>query len=389
VFTDVLEVVITEKDRNKEVWQKFLDDCRRLLLIPIIRVASEFMSGSWKEPQTNEIDNWVKFFDSLNWVIENRYIIIGNEPNHAKEWGGKIDPESYSTYLKEFSKKLKNSNSDYFVLNAGFDQDAPTLNIKSKNIVTMDQKTYIQRMLKKEPEVFNYIDGWNSHSYPNPGFLGSKTAVGRRTIRGYEWEMELLKSLGINKEFPIFITETGWKKTNKNEGQIAQNIEYAFKEVWNKNEKIVAVTPFILNYQQEPFREFSWKEENGFTKSYQLVKDVQKSKGEPKQKISGEVVFSFLNPLMLKNSENKGISLVKNTGQAIWTQSDAQVVNTNKNQEIKVSNTKLTPTEPFSSGLVVYTLKTPDKIQSHEVNLGFYISGQKIGDVFNGKIISF
>jgi hypothetical protein len=126
-------IVITEKDRNKEVWQKFLDDCRRLHLIPIIRVVSEFMSGSWKEPQTNEIDNWVKFFDSLNWVIENRYIIIGNEPNHAKEWGGKIDPESYSTYLKEFSKKLKNSNSDYFVLNAGFDQDAPTQNIKSKN----------------------------------------------------------------------------------------------------------------------------------------------------------------------------------------------------------------------------------------------------------------
>ena len=92
---------------------------------------------------------------------------------------------------------------------------------------------------------------------------------------------------------------------------------------------------------------------------------------------------------MLKNSENKGISLVKNTGQAIWTQSDAQVVNTNKNQEIKVSNTKLTPIEPFSSGLVVYTLKTPDKIQSQEVNLGFYISGQKIGDVFNGRIISF
>lgn len=382
-------VVITEKDRNKEVWQKFLDDCRRLHLIPIIRVASEFDNGSWKEPQISEIDNWVNFFNSLNWVVENRYIIIGNEPNHAKEWGGKIDPESYSTYLKEFSIKLKNSNADYFVLNAGFDQDAPTQNSRVKNMATMDQKTYIQRMLKKEPEVFNYIDGWNSHSYPNPAFSGSKTDIGRRTIRGYEWETELLKSLGVNKEFPIFITETGWKKTSKNEELIAQNIEYAFKEVWSKNEKIVAVTPFILNYQQEPFKEFSWKEEKGFIKSYNNVKDIQKLKGEPKQKISGNIVFSFLNPLMFRNSEHKGVSMVKNTGQAIWTQSDAQVVNTNKNQEIKVSNTKLTPIEPFSSGLVVYTLTATDKIQSQQVNLGFYIKGQKIGDVFNGKIISF
>lgn len=382
-------VVITEKDRSKEVWQKFLDDCRRLRLIPIIRVASEFNNGSWNEPQLAEIDNWVNFFNSLNWVIENRYVIIGNEPNHAKEWGGKIDPESYGTYLKEFSIKLKNSNADYFVLNAGFDQDAPTQNPRVKNMATMDQKTYMQRMLKKEPEIFNYIDGWNSHSYPNPAFSGSKTAVGRRTIRGYEWEIELLKSLGVNKDFPIFITETGWKKTSKNEELIAQNIEYAFKEVWSKNEKIVAVTPFILNYQQEPFREFSWKEEKGFIKSYNNVKDIQKIKGEPKQKITGEIIFSFLNPLMFRNTEHKGITLVKNIGQAIWTQSEAQVVNANQSQEIKVSNTKLAPIEPFSTGLVVYTLSTADKAQSSQVNLGFYIKGQKIGDVFNGKIIIF
>lgn len=373
-----VKVIITEEQRNKGLWQQFLDNCRSHHLIPIIRIASKYEDTSWKIPQISEIDNWVNFFNSLNWVVENRYIIIGNEPNHAKEWGGKINPVEYAQYLKIFAERLHNASSDYFVLPAGLDQDAPN----SK--VTMDEKKYIDEMLKAVPDVFNSIDGWSSHSYPNPAFSGSKTGTGRRSIRGYEWELGLIK-----KNLPVFISETGWIRTNKNEEIINNNLKYAFQEVWSKDKRIVAVTPFILNYQDEPFYEFSWKNKDGsFFKIYNEIQNLQKLKGKPTQKISGEVIFSFVNPLMLKNSEQKGFTFVKNTGQAIWTQSESNVIN-ELNNEIKISNTKFNQIEPFKSGLVIYTLQTPDKTGIFDTKLGFYVSGKKVGDVTVNKIISF
>lgn len=58
-------IVITEDNRNKEIWQSFLDECRKFHLIPIIRVASKFNDGNWEVPNTNEIDKWVNFFQLI------------------------------------------------------------------------------------------------------------------------------------------------------------------------------------------------------------------------------------------------------------------------------------------------------------------------------------
>lgn len=372
-------IVITEDNRNKEIWQKFLDDCRRYHLIPIVRVASKFSNDSWEIPKQENIDLWVNFFNSLNWVTENRYVVIGNESNHAKEWGGKISPSEYATYLKTFAQRLHNAGDGYFVLNAGFDQDA------SNSKATMDQKKYIDEMIKAVPDVFNFIDGWVSHSYPNPAFTGPKNGSGRRSIKGYEWELGLIK-----RDLPVFITETGWiRRNNKDETLNTENLKYAFGEVWGKDSRIVAVTPFILNYTEEPFYDFSWKNKNGsYFPIYSEIQNIQKIKGEPKQKITGEVIFNFLNPLMIRNSEQKGFAVVKNTGQAIWTQSESNVVNESEN-EIAVSNTKFNPIQPFTTGLVTYTLRSSKNPSIQDVKLGFYVSGERIGNVINGKIISF
>ncbi|KKP38721.1 MAG: hypothetical protein UR29_C0012G0004 [Candidatus Woesebacteria bacterium GW2011_GWC2_33_12] len=369
-------VVITEKDRDIKIWQKFLDDCRKYHLIPIVRVATTFENGSWQIPEINEIDSWVNFFNSLNWVIENRYIVIANEPNHSKEWGGKIDPEGYALYLKTFAERLHNTNKDYFVLNAGFDQSA------SNSRITMDQKLFMQRMVKAVPNIFTFIDGWSSHSYPNPAFSGSEKAIGRKTIRGYEWELSLVK-----KNLPVFITETGWIRTIKNEELIAKKLRHAYEEVWSKNKQIVAVTPFILSYTQDPFYEFSWKNKDGsFFPIYNEIQGTNKTTGRPVQKITGEIVFNFINPLIFKGKDQKGFTIVKNTGQAVWNQSESHVIN-ELNNEISVSNTKFNQIEPFNSGLVVYSLNTSEKNKVVDLKLGFYVRGEKIGDVFSGKII--
>ncbi len=379
-----IKIVLTENDRDKEVLQNFFDNLRRNKLIPILRIATKYNQDKnyWEKPKYEEMDNWISFLNSLNWVTLNRYIIIANEPNHSKEWGGEINPQEYATFLKEFSLKLKNSNSDYFVLNAGFDQSAPN---SSK---TMDEALFLKRMLKKEPDLFNYIDGWNSHSYPNPNFSGKPTDTGRKSIKGYKWELDYLSALGVKKELPVFITETGWIYKQNSEDTISQNFKYSFENVWANDNKIVAVTPFILNYLTEPFYHFSWKkDENTYYKVYQEIKDLKKVEGKPTQRINGKIIFSFLNPFTIKNRSQKGYVLVKNTGQAIWYENDLRIKGPNKN--IQIQNISLNSLEPFRTGLVVYTLKHPDQESLEDINLGLFVADEKIGDVFSGSIVSF
>ena len=116
--------VIAQNQRDHERWQKAFDQMRRLHLIPIIRIATKPKGDIWEKPKEEEINNWIAFLNSLNWVTQNRYVIIGNEPNHAKEWGGTINASEYGKYLETFAKKLKEASSDFFVLPGGFDASA-------------------------------------------------------------------------------------------------------------------------------------------------------------------------------------------------------------------------------------------------------------------------
>ena len=76
------------------------------------------------------------------------------------------------------------------------------------------------------PNYFENIDGLSSHSYPNHGFIGTPKEIGQHSIRGYLWELNLLKKLGVQKELPVFITETGWPHR---EGIKSQNNFYTTK----------------------------------------------------------------------------------------------------------------------------------------------------------------
>lgn len=172
-------LVITKNDRNTPKWQEVFDKMRGLHLIPIVRIATAPDGENWEKPSFGEIDGWVAFLNSLNWVVKNRYVVIANEVNLGKEWGGEVNPEEYATYLKSFSQKLKVVNSDFFILPAGFDASLKT----SKT--SLDETVYLRRMLAKEPDVFEAVDGWTSHSYPNPAFSGSAFAHGRGSVRTF------------------------------------------------------------------------------------------------------------------------------------------------------------------------------------------------------------
>lgn len=344
--------LIESKDRDENKWQKVFDDLRRRHLIPIVRIATKPHSeGFWERPQNQEEVAWADFLDSLNWPIKNRYITIYNEPNHAKEWGNSVDPKSYAEVLDKTITALKLKNRDFFVLNAGFDASTPH---QPPNYY--DQEKFMTEMNTTVPGIFKKLDGWVSHSYPNPGFIGSPNDSGRGTVRTYLWELNLLKALGVTKELPIFITETGWRHSDgiqKNLSLPSPEIvssyyKQAFDSAWNDN-RIVAVTPFLLNYQQSPFDHFSFKKIDSqvlgvqfhiFHPHYLALKDYSKLIGNPLQEDTARFTSGQIYTSILIDQPQTIHLTVENTGQSIWGQQNQVVlkpVNPDPNLNIEVT----------------------------------------------------
>jgi len=351
-------LVIQENDRDSQKWQEIFDLLRKYHLIPIIRLATMSLGDNWKRPNSSDAYSWASFLDSLNWVVKNRYVVLFNEPNHATEWGGAVDPKDYAKVAFSFAKTLKERNPNFFVMLAGFDASAPHLPPKF-----YDEKLFLKDLIDHQPEIFKFIDGWASHSYPNPAFSGSPYDFGRGTVRTYQWELNLLRQLGVEKELPVFITETGWERKKLSEEQVAQNFKIAFEQVWLPDEKIVAVTPFVLDYQMEPFLGFSWKRkgDDGFYQQYYFVQSVPKTKGEPEQEEKGEIIFDLPKELVNKSTYQFKIRL-KNQGQGYWDERNyGLLVNDVKKTEFLIGN--LGEISPNEEKEVNFYLKTKDEGQ--------------------------
>ncbi|PIP57030.1 hypothetical protein COT08_00630 [Candidatus Woesebacteria bacterium CG07_land_8_20_14_0_80_44_9] len=341
--------IITKNDREISKWQGVFDKMRTLHLIPIVRVATAPNGENWEKPSFGEIDGWVSFLTSLNWVIKNRYLIIGNEVNLAKEWGGEVNPEEYATYLKTFSQKLKGVNPDFFVIPAGLDASLTT----SKS--SLDETVFLKRMLFKEPDIFEVIDGWASHSYPNPAFSGSPSARGRGTIATFAWELDLLRRLGVKKNLPVFISETGWnRETVKN---LEVKFSYAFAFVWN-DKQVVAITPFVLNYEFFPFANFSWKSGGNFGSLYTSVQALPKPKGAPLQEEAGQITRIFTPAIEFSGSSFTALLFVLNEGQSIWGLQNLAIKDLEGNNW-EITKTSFTTLAPGESGLIFAKGLTP------------------------------
>lgn len=186
----------------------------------------------------------------MPWSSDRRYIIVGNEVNHAAEWGGELDPVTYTNYLTFASQWARSVDSDFFILPAALDLDAPN---SSK---TREAIGYLRDMLIYKPDLLDFIDGWNSHSYPNPAFSAPPTAIGKNSLRGYQTELALMAEYS-DRQLPVFITETGWRQTIRNQRLLANYYDYAVKNVWS-DPRVVAVTPFVLQGAPGQFAAFSF-----------------------------------------------------------------------------------------------------------------------------------
>ncbi len=365
-------LIIQENDRDKDKWQNIFNHLRQDHLIPIVRLATQPEGENWRRPETKDAQGWVDFLDSLNWVVKNRYVILFNEPNHGSEWGGEVDEKSYAEVTLEFAKKLKEKNPDFFIMLAGFDASAPSW------IPGMeDEEIFIKKMLtdsvsdkKNYPvsstpvNIFDYIDGLASHSYPNPGFSGSPYATGRGTVRTYEWELGVLKELGVTKELPVFITETGWKRGD--EKTVADNFQTTFDQIWGPDSRVMAVTPFVLDYQGGPFLEFSWKKFNSqdFYQQYFTVQSMSKIKGEPEQIEKGWINFSLPTDLVVQSTYHFKVKL-NNLGQAVWDKNYDYQLNQSESGQFLFDDLK--DINPFEEKDVYFTIKTNEDLGKKKI----------------------
>lgn len=359
-------VVMENDDLNHDKWQSFFNILRRDHLIPIIRLATHPDGDTWEAPQAGMENTWANFLDSLDWPTQNRYIVIYNEPNQGQEWGGKVDSKAYADILAKTITALKNKNSDFFVLNAGFDASAP-----EKQPDFEDEMKFLQEMNQADPGIFNELDGWTSHSYPNPGFVGSPSDTGRGTIETWKWELGVLQSLGVKKSLPIFITETGWKhaeglyydKSLPTTDQVGKYFQQAFTTTWN-DPRIVAITPFILDYQGSPFDHFSFKQVTGqeanlkvlgaaypdFYSDYQAIQDIAKTAGKPQQQDKAQVSQDGIYSSIVLGQDYVLPITFKNTGESIWGEDGSLAIKAlSQGQELNFysvglsSNSKIEP----------------------------------------------
>jgi hypothetical protein len=386
-------LVIQENDRDYGKWQEIFNKLRRLHLIPIIRLATQPEGAIWQRPSQSDTSSWVDFLDSLNWVVKNRYVILFNEPNHASEWGGKVDPESYAEIAFNFAKALKEKNSDFFVMLAGFDAAAPHQPPEFE-----DETIFLKKIFNFKFLIFNFLDGWVSHSYPNPGYVGSPYDSGRNSIRNYQWELQLLKELGVTHDLPVFITETGWPHDASQKSKVespkfyspeivAENMKIAFDNVWLADERIKAVTPFVLNYQGEPFAEFSWalSGREDFYPQYYVIQDLNKTKGEPEQRHKVTASAELPQELVERSTYNFKIKL-KNEGQTILDQKEScqlSVISNQFNKQLKYSFSEFDNLEPFNEQTINFHLKTTDKLGKYKLKIGLFKNNKLLLDLFS------
>ena len=382
-------LVIRQNDQNQDKWQTILDKCRELKLIPIVRLATYPKDDYWVKPEASQIDSWVKFLNSLNWVIQNRYITLFNEPNHAKEWGNQINPQEYVKTVKEFSKKLKAASEDFFILPAGFDTAAPN------SSTTMSAQNYWQQMYQTDPDIFQVFDGWNSHSYPNPGFSGPVTGQGFGSLTSFQSELHYLVALGLDPNLPVFITETGWihkqgqvlGATTNPTTALSEFYTTAFKKAWQKP-NLVAVTPFILNYPQPPFDQFAWQKPDSkeFYPHYYAVQDLPKSSGNPIQIHDSNLVDTQLPNQLIDSSTYQLPIIIKNTGQSIWEPEDYFLKITTDLDPASYSVSTLESTKPFQDSNLTFTLNTPPEPTNINLKLQLQHHLKPFGEILEQQI---
>lgn len=270
-------VPIQPVDRDLLKWQEFMKKCSELHLIPIIRITTIPTGGTWDSAQATDLVDFANFLNELDWPTENRYIILFNEVNQSREWGGVVDPSKYTDIVKNARTIFKERSVHFFLLGPALDDALPD------STTSMSAKRYLSAMHAHDNAVWSYFDGFSFHSYPNPAFSQPPKKNTFPGIASYTYLFTQYKLA----DKPVFITETGWDQTRINENTLKQYWSTAWN-IWSTDNRVVAVTPFVLE-GGEAFPIFSLKKGDGsLSVSGQALESIPKIVGNPKPVVANQ-----------------------------------------------------------------------------------------------------
>ncbi len=272
-------IPIQSKDKNREKWQSFMDNCRENKLIPIIRLATYAENWYWTKPTEFDSVDFANFLADLDWPTAQKIVAVYNEPNHSKEWGGEVNPAEYANVLVDTIDEFKRRDDKFLMLNAGLDASAPSAGQNS--LETMDEYEFMSQMMMEETDIFRKIDGFNSHAYGNPGFAANPNVDSRYNVGSFEHELSFLQNYYGIYGLKVYITEGGWSRNAfLGDEKIGQFYKIAYSEIWNQD-FVVAAAPFILKADGSAFENFGLIWQGKKTKSFELIAALPKIKGRP------------------------------------------------------------------------------------------------------------
>ncbi len=266
-------------DRDLERWQAFMDMCKKYKVVPLVRLASEpdpQNTSVWRKPTDYDLVDFANFLSSLSWPTKNKYVILYNEVNRSDEWGGSPpSPAEYAEIVAYAHDVFKARDQSFYLILGGMDAAAPDDFVKH-----ISGFTYLETLLK-DPRIVKSIDGFSSHSYPNPAFSAYPSETKKVSVATYRFEYDLINK-NSDRQIPAFITETGWSDLNLPQSVISKYYEQTINDIWNKDlDKIVAITPFLLNSAGGPFDHFSLLKNGEEKQYYKTLIGIQKEKGSP------------------------------------------------------------------------------------------------------------
>jgi uncharacterized membrane protein (UPF0127 family) len=274
-------VPIQPVDRDLEKWQKFMHEAREKHLIPIIRITTIPTGGTWDAGADTDLVDFANFLNALDWPVENRYIILFNEVNQSREWGGIVDPVKYTQIVKNARTIFKERSEHFFLLGPALDDALPD------STTSMSAKRYLAAMVAHDSAVWSYFDGIAVHSYSNPGFAQPPRRNTFPGVTSYNYFFTQFKLA----DKPVFVTETGWDQTKVTNQKLKDYWTTAW-EIWNTDPKVAAVTPFVLD-GGGAFPVFTLKKPDGsLSESGQAVFNLPKVAGNPKPGVREDKQFA-------------------------------------------------------------------------------------------------
>lgn len=383
-----ITLVIQENNRDVGYWQGIFEKLREKHLIPIIRLATQPEGENWRAPNPEDASAWAEFLNKLHWVVKDRYIILFNEPNHGTEWGGAADPVRYGQIAADFAYALKHKSPDFRIMLAGFDLAAPQSPpnyYDAYQYLQEASKSFCDTLQSRDQKCVEYIDLISSHAYPNPGFRGTPYDTGRTSIRGYTFELSWYRQL-FGRDYPVMITETGWDAFKVGQSTAAEYFRTAFQDIWLPDSRVVAVTPFVLNYQGDPFLSFSFLT-SGDARPYQkyaVVQSLSKIPGTPNIIDEAQIQIDFPKSFVEKSTFTIPIS-IKNQGQRIWGSGEYSLALyqlSDPTVDVQLMTMTLEETRPFETWKGTIKVKTGEAtVNDGTVSLALVRGDVKVAEI--------